>query len=323
MGHFANLGYSGFDPIFMLHHAAIDRHVALWQAVYHNDSMFNSSYVSPVGQFATAPGTRITADSPLKPFYADANGTFHTSNSVRDVATLGYTYPELALAGNWTSREALSRHVRTVVNQLYGNTTKLTMSRRGVELEPKTRLEYYVEVEVEKEGLKLPATLMVWVGDRLAGRVVLLGGPARGIAHGEVTLPDELVNNFVPDTDGGVIPKGLKDNLFWTIADVGRPPLFRLSNRSISLANIRHSLPVGCSILGTMQRWSLLWSRSLCCDASRISLDMGRLRCCGTFLLENREMCVRRTRSAAGTRENETRFSAPETDCDLYLSGKI
>lgn len=219
MGHFANLGYSGFDPIFMLHHAAIDRHVALWQAIYYNDSMFNSSYVSPIGQFGTAPGTEITADSPLKPFYADANGTLHTSNSVRDIATLGYTYPELR--GNWTSREALSRHVRIMVNSLYGNATNPAMASRRLHL--KTRHEYYVRVKVDKASIRmLPATLRVWLGDQVIGQVVLLGTPARGFVHGEINLPNDVISDIAPSTSGGIVPSFLENNLFWDVADVSR-----------------------------------------------------------------------------------------------------
>ncbi|CAK7224750.1 hypothetical protein SCUCBS95973_005623 [Sporothrix curviconia] len=133
MGHFAHLGYSGFDPLFMMHHAAIDRHVALWQAVHFNASMFgpNDNYQTSAGQFATAPGTNITADSPLKPFYASANGTFHTGNSARNVATFGYTYPELLKAqqgakvrgsqvrNNTSSARAVSRAVTAEINRLY------------------------------------------------------------------------------------------------------------------------------------------------------------------------------------------------------------
>ena len=41
-GHMTYLDYSAFDPSFWLHHAMIDRCVALWQAVY------PSSYVEPM-----------------------------------------------------------------------------------------------------------------------------------------------------------------------------------------------------------------------------------------------------------------------------------
>ncbi|OAA53461.1 putative domain, di-copper centre [Niveomyces insectorum RCEF 264] len=140
-GHMAELGYSGFEPVFMLHHTAIDRHVALWQAIHDNASMFTAPYTTKTGQFATAPGTNITADSPLKPFYAPDGVHFHTANSARDVAAFGYAYPELLAAqaaaaaqghpvngssvlssmrlGNGT-RDALRRAVMAQVNQLYG-----------------------------------------------------------------------------------------------------------------------------------------------------------------------------------------------------------
>jgi tyrosinase len=49
----------------------------------------------------------------LKPFYADTNGNFHTSVSVRDSTVFGYTYPELQ-SGN-------PEDVVAAVNTLYGD----------------------------------------------------------------------------------------------------------------------------------------------------------------------------------------------------------
>ncbi len=101
----------------MLHHANVDRLVALWQAIHYNSSMFAVTGVS-TGQFGTPSGTLITADSPLKPFF-DRSGNFHTSNSVRDIRSLGYTYPELL--GDWSmTSEELASSVRAQVNALYG-----------------------------------------------------------------------------------------------------------------------------------------------------------------------------------------------------------
>ncbi|CAK7218165.1 hypothetical protein SEUCBS140593_003456 [Sporothrix eucalyptigena] len=146
MGHFAHLGYSGFDPVFMMHHAAIDRHVALWQAIHSNASMFGPSenYQTSTGQFATAPGTSITADSPLKPFYASANGTFHTGNSARNISTFGYSYPELLTAqaavngirplhaANASRALTMSRAVTAEINRLYAPASSQSTTRRDV-----------------------------------------------------------------------------------------------------------------------------------------------------------------------------------------------
>ncbi|KJR89493.1 uncharacterized protein SPSK_06106 [Sporothrix schenckii 1099-18] len=211
MGHFAHLGYSGFDPLFMMHHAAIDRHVALWQAVHANASMFGpqEDYQTQTGQFATAPGTNITADSPLKPFFASANGTFHTPNSARDIATFGYSYPELLTAQltaqinsingnrsvNASSRTKLRQAVTAEINRLYApNSVPATKRRRSrsrtVASTPQT--VYFVRIAIEKAGLALPAAVNVFLGTTLAGRLLLLASPPTGRVHGEIGLENTL-----------------------------------------------------------------------------------------------------------------------------------
>ncbi|KAK3343064.1 hypothetical protein B0H65DRAFT_576876 [Neurospora tetraspora] len=136
-GTLANIDWSAFDPLFMLHHANTDRLVALWQAIYYHDTTFNYSFPSG-GQLGTKKGTILTADSPLKPFHAefpanssgsgntapppsDAGGFFHTSNSVADLRTFGYTYPELNTDWQTPDKEKLAAQVRKAVNKLYGS----------------------------------------------------------------------------------------------------------------------------------------------------------------------------------------------------------
>lgn len=118
----------------MLHHTNTDRLVALWQAIYYQNATF--TYASPSGgQLGTKKGTNLTADSPLKPFHtefpanvsngsgnippSDAGGFFHTSNSVADLRTFGYTYPELATDWQTNDKEKIAAHVRSAVNKLY------------------------------------------------------------------------------------------------------------------------------------------------------------------------------------------------------------
>jgi tyrosinase len=60
-GHMTFLDYSAFDPLFMLHHAMVDRVFAIWQAL-HPDS-----YVEPMRAveqtYTTAMNTLLDGDS--------------------------------------------------------------------------------------------------------------------------------------------------------------------------------------------------------------------------------------------------------------------
>ena len=116
----------------MLHHANTDRLIALWQAIYYDNTTFNFSYASS-GQLGTKKGTTLTPDSPLKPFHAaypatndsappsDAGGFFHTSHSVADLRTFGYSYPELSTDWQTADKEKLAAEVKKAVNKLYGS----------------------------------------------------------------------------------------------------------------------------------------------------------------------------------------------------------
>ncbi|CAK7225659.1 hypothetical protein SBRCBS47491_005964 [Sporothrix bragantina] len=136
-GHMGDLNWSGFDPVFMLHHANVDRLYAMWQAINFNDPVFTTTQHGNA-LFGTAAGP-ITADSPLRPFYASsstsAGPVFHTSRSVEAMVSFGYTYPEI---NDWSLAPAdLASTVRAAVNNLYGpqassdNTSGSKKTKRG------------------------------------------------------------------------------------------------------------------------------------------------------------------------------------------------
>ncbi|KAH8882895.1 Di-copper centre-containing protein [Thozetella sp. PMI_491] len=211
VGHFANFPYSGFDPLFMLHHAAIDRHVALWQAIHYNASMFNTTYTSRLGAYATSPGTNISADSPLKPFYADASGRFHTSNSVRDVLGLGYTYPELQGQTRMTRDELRGRVIKDVT-RLYGPSPEKQKRSLGTSTK-----HYFAKVKVDKAEVDLPAFVNFYIGADLAGRFVLPTIPEQGVVHDEIVLEECLSKAKLETRDTRVVVPFLEENLRWEI----------------------------------------------------------------------------------------------------------
>jgi tyrosinase len=136
-------------------------------------------------------GSIVTADSPLKPFF-DEDLNFHTSRSVANITTFGYTYPEMP---DWNMPpEARASHVRAHVNSLYsggdngvGQIQALSQAGR---LEQPKHYYYTAEIVVDRSELPLPALLRLVVGRTVVGRLSLLAMPRHGIASVSLPLQD-------------------------------------------------------------------------------------------------------------------------------------
>ena len=114
--------YSAFDPIFWLHHANIDRIVAMWQAIYPDS--FVTPQVDQYGTYTTAPGSTEDINTPLTPFHSGNSGNFYTAATARTTRSFGYTYPEIV---DWNvTAPQLSSNVRRALNQLYNPSGSLS-----------------------------------------------------------------------------------------------------------------------------------------------------------------------------------------------------
>ncbi|EFX01388.1 tyrosinase precursor [Grosmannia clavigera kw1407] len=175
IGHMGDLSYSGFDPVFFLHHANVDRLFALWQAIHPNSSVFTSGQMGH-SVFGTAAGLQ-TADSPLLPFRApgnssddDSTSVYHTSRSVEATRTFGYTYPELP---DWSlSPDELAASARAAVNSLYGqaaNTASGSGRRRWQQKAKRNNImdttDYSIELSVDRAQLPLPCSIELHLVD--------------------------------------------------------------------------------------------------------------------------------------------------------------
>ncbi|KAI1143479.1 Di-copper centre-containing protein [Hypoxylon sp. FL0543] len=115
-GHLAIIAYSGFDPLFWLHHTNVDRIFTMWQALY------NDTYVVPqsavYSSHTTSPGESEDSQTALTPFFSNETH-FWTSETVRDHEVFGYTYAEVA---NKSRAEVVA-----TINRLYGNFSPVSM----------------------------------------------------------------------------------------------------------------------------------------------------------------------------------------------------
>lgn len=179
----STIDYAGFDPLFWLHHANVDRLLAIWQAL-HPDSYVEPSN-EPTGSAAIAQGARTDVHTPLKPFRSDTNGDFWTSDSAADVTRFGYSYPEIQ--GKSVAQ------VKEAVNALYASSTGKTITRRstvGAEIDPNLApliaaglsneapveiipnlpatgnyTEYLANIRVAKDALAQTFFIHIFVGD--------------------------------------------------------------------------------------------------------------------------------------------------------------
>lgn len=119
-GHMAYIPLSSFDPLFFLHHANVDRLVAIWQVLN------NDSWISPMRAeeptFAAPRGTLQDGSTPLYPFAADDNGKMWTSDMARSTESFGYTYTDTD-----TQTGDLRVSLIKKINQWYGGHSPANM----------------------------------------------------------------------------------------------------------------------------------------------------------------------------------------------------
>ncbi|EAS28837.3 tyrosinase [Coccidioides immitis RS] len=127
-GHMTYVPWSSFDPVFWLHHANVDRLLAMWQAIYPD------SWVQPLASmsrtYVSSAGTVEDGNTPLAPFHSRGSA-FWTSNSARSTRAFGYTYPEIQDWG--VSAAQLRSSVRQHANRLY-NRRRRRRSEHGLKL---------------------------------------------------------------------------------------------------------------------------------------------------------------------------------------------
>ncbi|KAL8693817.1 MAG: hypothetical protein Q9218_001417 [Villophora microphyllina] len=182
-GHMGIIPYSGFDPIFWLHHANVDRLFALWQAVYPQANV--TPQVNVAGTYTDDPGksedvnTRRYSPVPLTdhhliivaltPFHSDDSGNFWTSATVWSTQAFGYTYPEIVDWGVNSSQ--LTSNVKTRLNVLYNPTNAI--SQRSMSSDGSSALilipnamdvQWFANIRIDKSDTASPFFVHLFLG---------------------------------------------------------------------------------------------------------------------------------------------------------------
>ncbi|KAI5467725.1 hypothetical protein BGZ63DRAFT_345976 [Mariannaea sp. PMI_226] len=240
-GQFLAAEFSGFDPLFMLHHSNVDRFWAYWQAMQPDSPLFNTSYAGGA-RWSTPSGTSISTESPLQPFLSDMIN-FHTSESVSSIKGFGYTYEGLEY---WEKDEAqMQTDATRLINQLYSDNS--TVSSRSVKVNSLGQgcyTRFFVRVSLEVEEVERPCSIDLYLhGQKVDGHVVMQQ-PACGTAYGEYSIdhvvketmnldlePDHLVSSIlkgfqvqITKHDGTIIPIETVPSLKIEIEDVEVTP---------------------------------------------------------------------------------------------------
>ncbi|KAJ7839882.1 photo-regulated tyrosinase [Mycena leptocephala] len=114
-GHMRQPRASAFDPIFWLHHAYVDRLLALWSA------MNPDAWVTPGpaidGTFTIPWAKTLTVDTDLTPFWRDQK-KYWSSADVKTTAVFNYRYTDFDNL-DMTDRETVYSSIYTTVSRLY------------------------------------------------------------------------------------------------------------------------------------------------------------------------------------------------------------
>ncbi|KAI0270019.1 photo-regulated tyrosinase [Gloeopeniophorella convolvens] len=113
---------AGFDPIFFLHHANVDRLLSLWSAI--NPGVWVTRGPAEGGTFTISANANIDANTNLTPFWDSQTG-FWVSAEVTGTSKLAYSYPEFN-GLDLSNTSAVQAAIANYINQQYGGGSAFT-----------------------------------------------------------------------------------------------------------------------------------------------------------------------------------------------------
>nr|Q00024.1 RecName: Full=Polyphenol oxidase 1; Short=PPO1; Short=Phenolase 1; AltName: Full=Cresolase 1; AltName: Full=Tyrosinase 1; Flags: Precursor [Agaricus bisporus]CAA59432.1 polyphenol oxidase [Agaricus bisporus] len=115
-GHMSDPSVAPFDPIFFLHHANVDRLIALWSAIRYD--VWTSPGDAQFGTYTLRYKQSVDESTDLAPWWKTQN-EYWKSNELRSTESLGYTYPEF-VGLDMYNKDAVNKTISRKVAQLYG-----------------------------------------------------------------------------------------------------------------------------------------------------------------------------------------------------------
>jgi tyrosinase len=200
-GHMGWLDVAAFDPIFWLHHANIDRLLAMHQLITPTTWVANGNINRPMAQWN--PGEPKDAGSPLRPFTKNTNGDYFNSNDIRETRTLGYYYPE--------TQARTYQQVVSAINRLYGQGERAITKRSedATAVYPGRAFkegDYDTVLSVVGNKFEMPGSYQVhcYLGNKPASNST--SNSTAPYAPANSTAPEELakpypINSTAPETN--------------------------------------------------------------------------------------------------------------------------
>ncbi|KAJ6437792.1 dihydroxy-acid dehydratase [Purpureocillium lavendulum] len=215
-GQFFDPSLTGFDFLFILHHANVDRIWAYYGITHRDSVIFNDTYRG-LSRYGTPAGTPLDNRSPMEPFF-QRSGSFHTSLSVLSVFDFGYTYAGLE---SGKSETQMRQDVTRFINQRYGPrqaaaAKPMFMATAGGENgthdkegdRPGSRARFFVDLAIDRAEVDRPCSVNVYRADTAAGSMVLPKEPESGISNGGFTIDDVSLKVDIRKRDGSKIALG-------------------------------------------------------------------------------------------------------------------
>lgn len=246
-GHMTDVGYAGFDPIFLLHHTNVDRLGAMWQAIY--PSSFMTPAKEGAGTFNLVRGQTISSTTPLIPFHQADGKTPWTPDAGRYLKTFGYSYPDVkdwAYSADAAGQSNLKSNVTARVNTLYNlrrsnrKRDLRTFNPRGTTPSNPPR-EWTVSISAHNAALgggsysvqlflgPAPQDRVQWVVQSV-GSMYVLAQPMSAVSLTSLTTPlvsrtEVVITDFLSDRgidtkDVEATKKFIDSNLSWGVQRV-------------------------------------------------------------------------------------------------------
>jgi len=134
-GHMSFVDVAAFDPIFMLHHANVDRLALLYQAIYPANRQTPSPGRATFARIVPGrDGSNDDLNTNLYPFKMNSNYDYFTGNELKTAGTVTkykYGYEDFPCSYATTSATTISSQVRARVNALYGPSSASSKARRN------------------------------------------------------------------------------------------------------------------------------------------------------------------------------------------------